>query len=221
MFEKVLIAEDHESSNISIRKALADSGIKTTSYVYYCDDALSRVQQALKNNDPYELLITDLSFEDDGTPQTIKDGSSLIKTIKELQPEIKLIVFSAETRSAIIDQLFKTLHIDGYVRKARHDVAELKQALEDINIGKKYLSTGLRQSIRKNNTYQFTPYHIELITLLSKGVAQKNIPFHLQEKQIKPSGLSSVEKHLNAMREALNFTKNEQLVAFCKDIGLI
>jgi two-component system capsular synthesis response regulator RcsB len=56
---------------------------------------------------------------------------------------------------------------------------------------------------------------------LSKGMLQKDIPGYLLKHQIKPYGLSSVEKRLNYMKEALNFTKNEQLVAFCKDIGVI
>jgi hypothetical protein len=57
--------------------------------------------------------------------------------------------------------------------------------------------------------------------LLSNGVLQKDIPNHLQEKKIKPSGLSSVEKRLNYMKEVLSFKNNEQLIAFCKDIGVI
>lgn len=221
MFEKVLIAEDHESSNISIRKGLEDFGIVHKDYVYYCDDALSRIRHAIKDQDPYSLLITDLSFEEDGTPQYLTSGTELIKAAKELQPGIKIIVFSAESKSALINQLFEELDIDAFVKKARRDVAELKQALEDVHSGKKYFSTGIRQSIKKNNGYEFSSYDIILVTLLSKGMLQKNIPSYLQEHQIKPSGLSSVEKHLNAMREALNFTKNEQLVVFCKDIGVI
>jgi two-component system capsular synthesis response regulator RcsB len=50
---------------------------------------------------------------------------------------------------------------------------------------------------------------------------QKDIPDYLQQKEIKPSGLSSIEKRLNLMKESLGFTKNEQLVAYCKDFGLI
>ena len=50
---------------------------------------------------------------------------------------------------------------------------------------------------------------------------QKDIPDYLVQHQIKPFGLSGVEKRLNYIREELNFTKNEQMVAFCKDVGVI
>ncbi len=221
MFEKVLIAEDHESSNISVRKALEDCGVANNDYVFYCDDALLRIRQALKADTPYDLLITDLSFEEDGTPQKICNGIDLIKTVRDLQPGIKILVFSVDGKPVVVDCLFKELCINAFVRKARRDVTELKLALEAVSKGRKYLSTGLRQSIKESNTYDFKEYDITLIKLLSSGVLQKDIPQHLQENGISPSGLSSVEKRLNHIRESLNFTKNEQLIAFCKDVGVI
>jgi two-component system, NarL family, captular synthesis response regulator RcsB len=221
MFKKVLIAEDHESSNISIRKALEDFGCLNNDYVYYCDDALKRINHALKTGNEYDLLITDLSFEEDEIPQTIGTGTELIKAVKELQPNIKVLVFSAESKGAIIDNLFKEFNINAFVRKARRDVTELKQAFDAICNQKTYLSASLRRSIQYSNAYEFKEFDIILISLLSKGVLQKDIPTHLQEKKIKPSGLSSVEKRLNYMKEVLSFNNNEQLIAFCKDIGVI
>lgn len=221
MFEKVLIAEDHESSNISVRKALEDCGVANNDYVFYCDDAMLRIRQALKTDAPYDLLITDLSFEEDGTPQNICNGIDLIKAVRDLQPGIKILVFSVDGKPAIVDCLFKELFINAFVRKARRDVTELKLALEAVANGRKYLSTGLRQSIKESNTYDFKEYDITLIKLLSNGMLQKEIPSYLQENGISPSGLSSVEKRLNHIRESLNFTKNEQLIAFCKDVGVI
>lgn len=221
MFEKVLIAEDHESSNISVRKALEEFGVKNSDYVYYCDDALARVSAAEKKNEQYDLLITDLSFDEDHTPQKITNGTDLIKAIRLIQPRVKVLVFSAEGKPVLIETLFKTLCIDAYVRKARRDVTELKLALEALVKNRKYLSSGLRESMKHTNSYEFKEYDITLIKLLSSGMLQKDIPTYLQQHQIKPSGLSSIEKRLNGMKEALNFTKNEQLVAFCKDMGVI
>ena len=63
MIKKVLIAEDHESANISVQKTLDEMGILDPDYVYYCDDALVRVQKAMEAGEPYDLLITDLYFD--------------------------------------------------------------------------------------------------------------------------------------------------------------
>lgn len=221
MFKKILIAEDHEMGSLSVQKTLEDLNIPKVDYVYYCDDAMSKVQKALRENDPYDLLITDLSFEEDHYTQNIKDGQELIQKVREIQPALKVIVFSGQHKSGIIDSLFKNYHINGYVRKARNDSKELKKSIASVFINENYLSTDLKQEVKKFNNYEFSAYDITLVTLLSKGILQKNIPVHLQEKDIRPNSLSSIEKKLNSLKEDLEVTSNEQLVAFCKDIGII
>jgi two-component system capsular synthesis response regulator RcsB len=221
MFKKILIAEDQEMGSFSVQKTLEELNIPSVDYVYYCDDALAKIQKSIRENDPYDLLITDLSFEEDHHKQNIKDGQELIKQIKEIQPSLKVIVFSGERKTGIIDSLFNDYKINGYVRKARNDSKELKKSIASVYINENYLSFDLKQEVKKFNSYEFSAYDITLVSLLSKGILQKNIPTHLQEKDIKPYSLSSVEKKLNSLKEDLEVTSNEQLVAFCKDIGII
>lgn len=221
MFKKVLIAEDHESINISVQKTLEDLNIPNVDYVYYCDDAIGKIQKALREEHPYDLLITDLYYEDDHHKQNLKDGKDLIKKAKEIQPDLKVIVFSAEHKTGVIENLFSDYQINGYVRKARNDSKDLKKSIASVYIGENYLSFELKQDMKKFNSYEFSTFDITLVSLLSKGVLQKNIPVHLEERNIKPSSLSSVEKRLNSLKEDLEINSNEQLVAFCKDIGII
>ncbi|MDR6546097.1 DNA-binding NarL/FixJ family response regulator [Chryseobacterium rhizosphaerae] len=221
MFKKILIAEDHESINLSVQKTLEELNIPNVDYVYYCDDALAKIQKAIRENNPYDLLITDLYYEEDHHLQKIKDGKELILKIKEIQPSLKVIVFSAEHKSGVIDSLFNECKVNGYVRKARNDSKELKKSIASVYINENYLSLDLKQDIKKFNSYEFSTYDITLVSLLSKGVLQKNIPAHLEERNIKPYSLSSVEKRLNSLKEDLEVNSNEQLVAFCKDIGII
>jgi len=221
MFKKILIAEDHESSSISVQKTLEDLNIPNVDYAYYCDDALAKIEKSIREKEYYDLLITDLSFEEDHHKQNIKDGKELIQKAKELYPALKVIVFSGEHKSGIIKSLFKDYHINGYVRKARNDSKELKKSIASVFINEDYLSLDLKQDVKKLNSYEFSAYDINLVSLLSKGILQKNIPVHLQEKDIRPHSLSSVEKKLNSLKEELEVTSNEQLVAFCKDLGII
>ena len=221
MFKRVLIAEDHESTSISVRKTLGDFGISKTEYTYYCDDALMYIVKSQADAQPFDLLITDLSFEEDHRKQNIADGTELISAVKKIQPNIKVLVFSAETNPAVIDSLFKVGGINAYVRKARHDAKDLKKAIESIAQNKIYLSEDLKQSVKQKNTFEFSEYDITIISLLSNGTLQKDIPNYLQQNNIKPAGLSSVEKRLGTIRDRLDFSKNEQLVAYCKDYGII
>jgi len=221
MFKRVLIAEDHESASISVRKTLEDLGIVSAEYTFYCDDALMHIKKNVHAEQPYDLLITDLSFEEDHRPQKLSSGMELISAVKLIQPGLKVLVFSAENKAAVVDILFKELGINGYVRKARHDAKDLKLALQAIYKHKIYLSEDLKQTVKQKNAYEFTDFDITIISLLSRGMLQKEIPVYLQENNIRPSGLSSIEKRLNLMKEVLDFSKNEQLVAYCKDFGII
>lgn len=221
MFKKILIAEDHESSSISVQKTLEDLHISQADYVYYCDDAIAKVKKSIREKDPYDLLITDLSFEEDHLEQIIKEGKELILEVRKLLPSLKVIVFSGEHKSGVIDSLFNEYNINGFVRKARNDSKDLKKAIASVNLNENYLSLDLKQKVKKLNSYEFTSYDITLVSLLSQGVLQKNIPTYLQNNNMKPNSLSSVEKRLNSLKENLNVASNEQLVAFCKDLGII
>ncbi len=220
MIKKVLIAEDHESTNISLQKTLEDLGITDPDYVYYCDDALVKIKKAKQDNQTYDLLITDLYFEPDHNTQKIADGAELIKAAREVQPDLRVLIFSAENRPAIIDALFNQQEIDGYVRKARNDAKELKLALENITRNQRHYPRHLTQHVKQLNTYEFSDLDIAIVSLLEQGVRPKDIPDQLQKKQFK-AGLSTVEKRLNSMRESLNLTSNPHLVAYCKDMGII
>ncbi|RWU04877.1 DNA-binding transcriptional response regulator [Pedobacter chitinilyticus] len=223
MFQKVLIAEDFPSVNYSVQRTLEELGIahNIKNHVYYCDHALARIQKALNENEPYELLITDLSFDDDATPQEIKDGATLIKAVKALQPDLKVLVFSIENRFAVAQKLFNELRLDGYVPKGRSDARDLQLAIETIYENKKHLSGNLKKVPSDDIVYDFTTRDIAIITQILAGATQKEIAEYLEKNNITPSGLSSIEKRLKAIKDDLNFNNNQQLIAYCKDYNII
>ncbi|WP_121244680.1 response regulator transcription factor [Mucilaginibacter phyllosphaerae] len=221
MFENILIAEDHQRLNHSVQQTTRELGINDPQYAYYCDDALLRIKHALREGKPFELLITDLSFDEDGREQTITSGTALIEAAKSLQPDLKVLVFSAEANPVFVDALYKRLGINGYVRKSRTDALDLKEAIISIAGNKRYIPLEFQQVVRNKNTFDFTETDIMILSLLVQGTLQKNIPDHLKVQGARASSQSSVEKRLNQIRTALGFTKNEQLIAYCKDYKLI
>ena len=221
MVKKILIAEDHESANISIQITLEVLGVKHFEYVYYCDDALGEIQKAVSAGNSYDLLITDLNFDQDQRIQKINNGLQLIAEARKIQPDLKILVFSADSRATTIEELINELDVDAYVRKARNDARELKMAIESIGTNQRYFPRHLLQLVKEKNAHEFTDFDITIIELLAQGIRQKDIPAQLQERNIQPSGLSSVEKRLNYIREQLSCVNNEQLIAFCKDKGII
>jgi len=221
MIRKVLIAEDHESANISVQKTLELLQVRSIDHVYYCDDALAKIEFAKQAGESYDLLISDLFFEQDYRAQKISGGAALIAAARAVQPELKILIFSAENKPAVIDSLFRNYEIDGFVRKARNDAAELQVAFEKIAGNQRHYPKQLAEYAKHQNAHNFTDFDVTIISLLAQGVPQKNIPEYLQQHNIKPSGLSSVEKRFNQIRSVFEFSNNEQLVAFCKDMGII
>jgi len=107
------------------------------------------------------------------------------------------------------------------VRKSRTDASDLKDAIEAISKNKRYVPIEFQQVVRNKNTFDFTEYDIVILSQLAEGTMQKNIPDHLKKLGMRASSQSSVEKRLNQIRSALGFTKNEQLIAYCKDYNII
>ena len=221
MIDKVIIAEDQEFANLSVQKTMEDLKVKQYDYAFYCDEAFNKIQLAQQKGDPYDLLITDLSFEEDGTPQAINDGIDLIQAVRKIQPGILILILSGQHRPDDIHHLFENNEVDAYVRKARHDVQELKMAMQALSKGQRYYPRSLAQQIKRSNTYEFTEFDITIIRLLYQGYHQNKIPDYLKAHNIKPSSLSSIEKRLNQMREELGFTNNQQLMVFCSNAGLL
>jgi DNA-binding NarL/FixJ family response regulator len=221
MIDKVIIAEDQEFANLSVQKTMEDLKVKHYDYAFYCDDALTRIHLAQQKGQPYDLLITDLSFEDDGAVQKINDGVDLIRAVRAVQPGILILILSGQHRPADIHNLFENNDVDAYVRKARNDIQELKLAMNALSKGQRYYPRSLAQLVKRSNTYEFTDFDITIIRLLCQGYQQNEIPAYLKQHNIKPSSLSTIEKRLNQIREELGLSNNQQLMVFCNNAGLL
>ncbi|WP_241493139.1 hypothetical protein [Chryseobacterium sp. Leaf404] len=95
MFKKILIAEDHEVINLSVQRTVKEIEIPLVDHVFYCDDALEKVKKSLRDNEHYDLIITDLYYNDHHQ-QNLKNGKEMIAAIKEILPDVKVIFFSGE-----------------------------------------------------------------------------------------------------------------------------
>lgn len=222
MFEKVLIAEDMDFINSGIKSQLAELGIPQIDYVQYCDEALLKLKRARLDNCPYDLLISDLSFDKDDKEQKLTSGEDLVKVVREDFPTLKIVVFSIEDKTYTIQSLFNNHKINGYVWKSRDGLRELKQALKLIfNSERLYVSPNCVKAISKNNAIEIVDHDIFLIECLSKGFSQDQISEELQERNWTPSSISSIEKRLKFLKEHFNANNPAHLVAIAKDLGLV
>ncbi|WP_341222310.1 DNA-binding response regulator [Polaribacter atrinae] len=222
MFKKVLVVEDFDVINSGIKMALEGLNIEEVDYISYCDEAFLKIKNAFLKGEPYQLIISDLSFENDGTPQELKSGDELIEKIRHEFPDLKIIVFSVEDKSYRIQNLYKNLKIQGYVWKSRNGLKDLRKAIDVVSTSDHfYISPDLNSVIHPKKTIEITDSDILLIEYLSKGLLQEAISKKIKEKGISPSSISAIEKRLKFLKEHFNANNPAHLVAIAKDFGLI
>lgn len=222
MFHKVLVAEDLDSISITVGQALEELSVSKIHHAKYCDDALLKVKKALKDNRPYELLVSDLSFKTDHRETQLKSGEELIAAVKKLQPNIKTIVFSIEDKSFRIKSLFNDLGINAFVSKGRNSIPELKKAIQGIfDNDAKIFSQELSHALRDKSLIEIESYDILLLKSLSNGLTLDEIALDFKKTDIVPNGSSSIEKRINKLKIFFKANNNVHLIAITKDLGLV
>lgn len=221
MFKKVLVAEDISSINEGLKLALNQIGVDNITSVVYCDKAYVSLKEALQNNDPFDLLITDLSFKKEYTAQELRGGRDLLQKLKDENITLKKLVFSVESRVENVRWLFDNFDIDAYVCKGRRDQEELSKALKKMKEGEKHASPEVESALLNSSTIEITDYDISLLGELQCGKNQNEISSSFCDKGISPSSRSGIEKRINKLKIYFKAKNLVHLVAKAKDVGLI
>jgi DNA-binding NarL/FixJ family response regulator len=221
MFKKVLIADDLESINQGVLAVLKEMGISDRTEVQYCDQAYLKIKAAIRQETPFDLLITDLSFKADHRKQKVRSGDDLLQLLKDERIPLKTIVYSVEDRFQRVRRLYNDLDIAAYVCKGRNGTRELKKAIQDVYSGQRFISPLLAPALSKQRNLDINEYDIQLMRLLSYGYTQDEIRKELQETNITPNSLSAIEKRLNALKNTFGANNRVHLIALVKDLGLI
>ena len=221
MFTKVLVSDDLGSINQGILTVLETLQVKEFRQVYYCDDAYIQIKKGIRDQEPYQMLITDLSFKPDHREQRFSGGEALIQRLRAEVPELKIIVYSIEDRLQKVRSLMQNERVDAYVCKGRRGLIELSKAIHQVYNNKTYLSPQVEQALRPKADLEIDDYDIELLKQLSNGLSQEEISHVFKSHQISPSSLSSIEKRLNKLRIQFKANNAIHLVSIAKDLGLI
>ncbi|MDY0987688.1 hypothetical protein BSF41_44950 [Flavobacterium sp. ACN2] len=222
MFKKVLVAEDLDSISIAVVQVLEELQVPVIHHVKYCDEGLLKVKKALAEKEPYDLMITDLSFKSDHRKVTLNSGDELVEAVNKVQPELKKIVFSIEDKSYRIKTLFNELGINAYVTKGRNSISELRNAIEStFNNEEKILSSDLSFNFNDKALIEIESYDISILKLLSQGHILESISREFKDSSITPNGTSSIEKRINKLKIYFKANNNVHLIAIAKDFGLV
>jgi len=199
MFKKIILAEDFQGENQGIAEALLEKlTIEDLQNELYCDKAFTRLKIALKNNAPYQLLITDLFFEEDHIPRKLTSGSELIKAARALQPSLKIIVHSMESNPIHINTLFKEQKINGYVSKGRKGMLELVNAIKEVYHNRTYVSPQLNLTA-SSNIVELDDFDRAILKELANGLTKKEVSYKFKKENRTPNSESTIDKRISRL----------------------
>ena len=221
MFQKVLVSDDLDSILYGVEAILKNLGIQDYQKVHYCDDAWLKLQRAEMDGEPFDLLISDLSFKKDHRSQELNSGELLVQNVKERFPSLKVVIYSVEDRIQKARTLIHRFGVDAYVCKGRNGLKELKSAIEKVWEGETFVSENIRYALQKKSGLEIEEYDLILLKELANGLSQEEISQLFKQHKIKPASLSSIEKRLNKLKIQFKASNSIQLIAVTKDIGLI
>lgn len=222
MFKKVIVAEDVDAISLGIEQVLKDLNIVNFQHSKYCDEAFLKMRAAINQNEPYDLLISDLSFKTGHREVKIKDGDELIQKVRDLQPDIKIIAFSVEDKSYRIKSLFDNSGIDAFVLKGLNSIEELKKAIHIISDSdQKFISPEVASALQEKNNFEIDDLDIQILKHLSLGTPQDDITNTFQKSGIKPNSKSTIEKRISKLKDFFKANNTVHLVSITKDMGII
>lgn len=222
MFKKVIIAEDLDAMNLGIQEVLKNLNIVDFQHSKYCDEAFLKIRRAIQDNEPYDLLISDLSFKTDHREVKIANGDELIQKVRELQPDIKIIAYSVEDKSFRIKSLFDNAGIDAFVLKGLNSIEELKKAISIITSSdQKFISPEVASAMQEKNNNEIDDVDIQILKHLSAGTSQDEIIEFFKNSDIKPNSKSAIEKRLSKLKDFFKANNTVHLVSITKDMGII
>ena len=219
---KILIVDDHQITTRGLLYSLEEVGDFEVVTTTDCDDAFQLIKASEKSA-PFQILFTDLSF-DNATQQTnLKGGEELIKAIRKNKIDIKIGVITGHAETNRVYNVISNLNPNAYLLKSKCDATEIGFAVQKILHNEYYYTHEIHQKILRRNIVQIQmdevalqilkelPKHVKIANL--EGIITKNDGIKIK--------LRSIETKLANLRTDLNAINNIDLILKAKELGII
>lgn len=219
---KILIADDHQliiEGILSYIKDIDNLDIETTNS---CDDAYAKIKVALTDT-PFQILFTDLSFDNANENSRIDSGENLIKTIKQEDIPIKVGVITGHSETNRVFNVIQNLNPNAYLLKGKCNTAELTFAIEKMLAGEVYYTHEIHQKLLKRALIdiQMDDVAIQILKELPKHPKISNLEGVITKDDGSLLKIRSIENKLAKLRTDLQANNNTDLVLKAKELGIL
>ena len=150
---KILIVDDHQLIIQGLLCSLEEVGdfeVVTTSD---CDDALHLIKASEKSA-PFQVVFTDLSFDNSTKETILNSGEALIKAIRVNEIQIKVAVITGHTETSRVYSVISNLKPNAYLLKSNCEAAEIGFAIQKMLKNEYYYSHIIHQKIIRRKIAQ-------------------------------------------------------------------
>lgn len=219
---KILIVDDHQiviQGILCSLKEIGDFDITTTNT---CDKAFQLIKTHQKDN-PFQLLFTDLSFDNTTNDTILEDGEALIKAIRNNNFNIKIGVVTGHAETNRIYNVISNLKPNAYLLKSKCDATEIGFAMQKMLANEYHYTHEVYQKLMKRNIVQIQmdEVAIQILKELPKHPKISNLEGIIKKADGSFIKLRSIETKLANLRADLNACNNTDLVLKAKELGII
>jgi two-component system capsular synthesis response regulator RcsB len=219
---RILIVDDHQlviKGILCSLKEVGDFDVVTTNN---CDDAFSFIKADINSN-PFQLLFTDLSFDNITDQSILQGGEELIKAIIHDEIDIKTGVITGHTETNRVYNVINNLKPNSYLLKSKCNAAEIGFAIQKMLVGEYYYTHEIHQKIMYRNIVkiQMDDIAIQILKALPNHAKISNLEGIIKKNDGTRIKLRSIEAKLANLRTDLNANNNTDLILKVKELGII
>lgn len=219
---RIAVVDDHQLMLKGICDSLGEFSNYETECFSTCDSVFAALKEHKESN-PFDVLFTDLSFENTNESTKIDGGESLIKKVREEEISIKIGVITGHTETNRVFNVITNLQPNAYILKNHCSGDELNFAVQKMMKGEIFYTHEIHQKIMNRNIIQIQMDEVAIQIL--KELPRQSKIINLEGKIKKSDGtdmkIRAIENKLANLRIDLNAKNNTDLVLKAKELGII
>lgn len=219
---RILVVDDHQLMAEGIVNAILQYPNYEVTSFNTCDDAFEALAEA-KSENPFSIVFTDLSFDNQTKDTVLDGGESLIRKIREEEVAVKIGVITSHTETNRVYNVIKNLTPDAYILKSHCSGTELNFAIEQLMKGEKFYTHEIHNKILKRNIVQIQmdDIAVQILKELPKQSKIINLEGMIKKADGNYMKIRAIENKLANLRIDLNAKNNTDLVLKAKELGII
>lgn len=219
---KILLVDDHQLILEGILSYLKDIDGLEIETANSCDEAFSKIKSSLSEN-PFHIVFTDLSFDNQNQNVILDGGESFIKSIIKEKIPIKVGVITGHSETNRIFNVIHNLNPSAYILKGKCSTDELTFAIQKMLKGEVYYTHEIHQKLLKRALVeiQMDEVAIQILKELPRHAKISNLEGLIKKDDGSLIKVRSIESKLSKLRTDLQANNNTDLVLKAKELGIV